>query len=86
MNKKLIRLTEQDLHRIVKESIKRVLKETSDYYDSNLDEGVYLSAGWLSDILEAIDKEERSVSMNGQQPQLRAEGMRMALEIINDHI
>ena len=27
MNKKLIRLTEQDLHRIVKESVKRVLKE-----------------------------------------------------------
>jgi hypothetical protein len=51
-----------------------------------LDEGVYLSVGWLSDILEGIDKEERSVSMNGQQPQLRAEGMRMALEIIKDHI
>lgn len=34
--KKIIRLTEQDLHRIVKESIKRVLKETSVYpsYDS----------------------------------------------------
>ena len=30
MNKKRIRLTEQDLHRIVKESVKRVLKETSD--------------------------------------------------------
>ena len=28
MNKKLIRLTEQDLHRIVKESVGRVLKET----------------------------------------------------------
>ena len=27
MNKKLIKLTEQDLHRIVKESVKRVLKE-----------------------------------------------------------
>ena len=29
MNKKLIRLTEQDLHRIVKESVNRVLKEDS---------------------------------------------------------
>ena len=28
MNKKLIRLTEQDLHRIVKESVKKVLKES----------------------------------------------------------
>ena len=27
MNKKLIRLTESDIHRIVKESVKRVLKE-----------------------------------------------------------
>ena len=27
MNKKLIRLTESDFHRIVKESVKRVLKE-----------------------------------------------------------
>ena len=29
MNKKLIRLTEGDLHRIVKESINRVLKEAA---------------------------------------------------------
>ena len=86
MNKRLIKLTEQDLHKIVKESVHKILKETSEYYDSNLDEGVYLTAGWLSDMLEAIDKEERGVSMNGQQPQLRAEGMRMALEIIKDHI
>ena len=27
MNKKMIRLTESDLHRIVKESVKRVLRE-----------------------------------------------------------
>ena len=84
--KKIVRITESDLHNIIKESIGKILKETSDDYDSNLDEGVYLSAGWLSDILEGIDKEERSVSLNGQQPQLRTEGMRMALEIIKDHI
>ena len=84
--KKIVRLTESDLNNIVKESIGKILKETSGDYDSNLDEGVYLSAGWLSDILEGIDKEERSVSLNGQQPQLRTEGMRMALEIIKDHI
>lgn len=29
MNKKLIRLTESDLHRIVKESVKKVLMESS---------------------------------------------------------
>ena len=32
MNKKLIRLTESDLHRIVKESVNKVMKESS--YDS----------------------------------------------------
>ena len=30
MNKKLIRLTESDIHRIVKESVNRVLKEEND--------------------------------------------------------
>ena len=34
MNKKLIRLTESDLHRIVKESVSRILKE-QDNYDWN---------------------------------------------------
>ena len=29
MNKKLIRLTESDLHRIVKESVNRILKEST---------------------------------------------------------
>ena len=35
MNKKLIRLTENDLHRIVKESVNRVIKEDweSDFFD-----------------------------------------------------
>lgn len=31
MNKKLIRLTEQDLHKIVKESVKRILRESDGY-------------------------------------------------------
>lgn len=30
MNKKIIRLTESDLHRIIKESVKRVLNEVGD--------------------------------------------------------
>ena len=35
MNKKLIRLTEQDLHKIVKESVNRVLNETMIDRDGN---------------------------------------------------
>ena len=43
MNKKLIRLTESDLHRIVKESVKKVLTETynSDLYHFTNLEGLY---------------------------------------------
>lgn len=33
MNKKLIRLTESDLHKIVKESVKRILRESINDYD-----------------------------------------------------
>ena len=36
MNKKLIRLTESDLHRIVKQSVNRVLKESSYDYMNTL--------------------------------------------------
>ena len=37
MNKKLIRLTEQDLHRIVKESARNILKEWGESQDPNQD-------------------------------------------------
>lgn len=40
MNKKLIRLTEGDLHKIVKESVKKILKETN---------GHLLSVGSIED-------------------------------------
>jgi len=33
MNKKLIRLTEQDLHKIVKESVNRILNECDELAD-----------------------------------------------------
>jgi len=33
MNKKIIRLTEQDLHRIINESVNRILNESSDIDD-----------------------------------------------------
>lgn len=42
MNKKLIRLTESDLHRIVKESVKKVLKEGAIRRNRMLKEGGHL--------------------------------------------
>lgn len=54
MNKKLIRLTESDLHRIVKESVNRILKEAKyDYenqaYDEKYDgENTYLQVSMMS--------------------------------------
>ena len=56
MNKKLIRLTEQDLHRIVKESVNRVLRESA--YDMNSLEykQMYDSGGW-NDEDDYMDKE-----------------------------
>ena len=44
MNKKLIRLTESDLHKIVKESVNRVLNE-------------WEYAGWVNDIGDDYDDE-----------------------------
>ena len=35
MNKKLIRLTESDLHRIVKESVQNILKEAEKYHNAS---------------------------------------------------
>ena len=48
MNKKLIRLTESDLHRIVKESVNRILKENDEnyYYDDAI-EALQMSDGFL---------------------------------------
>lgn len=37
MNKRLIRLTESDLHRIVKESVNRILRENADYAEVRSD-------------------------------------------------
>lgn len=51
-----------------------------------LNEGVFLTEGWLEDLLEAIEREESKVSMNSNDPKIRAEGMRMALEEIKNHI
>lgn len=50
MNKKLIRLTESDLHKIVKESVKRVLNE--DETNEVEDTIVYLSKEFTEKVLE----------------------------------
>jgi hypothetical protein len=59
MNKKLIRLTESDLHRIVKESVNRILKETySDIYGDgkNYSKTMYDNACYFSDTPEEFDE------------------------------
>ena len=57
MNKKLIRLTESDLHRIVRESVKRILKEsnvgTHDYNNLPLKDGGFDSYAYEYD--DALD-------------------------------
>jgi hypothetical protein len=58
MNKKLIRLTESDLHRIVKESVNRVLKE-----DFNHDQYVQLVQGAYDKVAEATDLIREASSM-----------------------
>lgn len=54
MNKTLIRLTEQDIHRIVKESVNRVLKEAE-------------SGGWVVDSSEAEEAYELAVRKLGEE-------------------
>ena len=54
--------------------------------EEKLNDGVFLTAGWLEDFLSEIDKQESTISMNGNWPQERAIGMRIALDIIKNHI
>ena len=63
MNKKLIRLTESDLHKIVKESVDRILKESYDivepycfetdreeqWYQVGYNQGLDYAIEWLKD-------------------------------------
>lgn len=76
MNKKLIRLTESDLHRIIKESVQRILKENDGSYRGvyiqglGLPEKIVMSKvdaciekGWpLDDIQRAIDDWARTLN------------------------
>ena len=71
MNKKLIRLTESDIHRIVKESVSRILKEAySDIYGDGLGidypKNMYDNAYFLSNTPEEFDErmKERQIYLN----------------------
>ena len=73
MNKKLIRLTESDIHRIVKESVNRILKEAySDIYGDgfgiNYPKNMYDNAYFFSNTPEEFDErmKERQEYLNGQ--------------------
>ena len=70
MNKKLIRLTESDLHRIVRESVNNVLNEvtyTTDYLNGipNTDEDLctlifgrtFKAVGELNELIQEIDQQ-----------------------------
>jgi len=55
MNKKLIRLTEGDLHRIVKESVNKAINEEEVY--SGFNGGVHnYEKDYLDDLYEAMDR------------------------------
>ena len=43
--KKIFRLTEGDLHRIIKNSVKRIIRESDEYYDFYSDEDNYGNQG-----------------------------------------
>lgn len=62
MNKKLIRLTESDLHKIVKESVNRVLREDK-YWNPEyeFDREIFDRDTGDNERLEAIDKKKRRV-------------------------
>lgn len=62
MNKKLIRLTESDLHKIVKESVKRVLNE--DETNEVEDAIVYLSKEFTEKVLEVKWGNDNSTNDN----------------------
>ena len=54
MNNKLIRITEQDLHKIVNESVKRIIKEAED-------------GGWVVDSSEAQEAYNLAVQEMGEE-------------------
>ena len=56
MNKKLIRLTESDLHKIVKESVNKVLKENTNDFDLNkVSNAIEITYNFIDSKLKGID-------------------------------
>lgn len=53
-NKKTIRLTETDLHNIIKESVKKVLKEGENNYDPDYEELIKREMHNLWDLSEKV--------------------------------
>ena len=77
--KKIIRLTESDLHRIVKESVSRVLKEAKNWTDPDIYDGnlhtftvdVYTkSDGKFGYAVEAASEEEIDMALRNRFPDL----------------
>lgn len=58
MKKKLVRLTEGDLHRIIKESVNKILREFNSYEDE-MDLNVY------NKMLKKYDLDDMSMPFNG---------------------
>ena len=66
--KRKIRLTERDLHRIVKESVKRVIREANDHWaeaEDNYLMGERLPRGWEK--IEREDDEPIYTDMDGNE-------------------
>lgn len=54
--------------------------------EERINNGCYLSEGWLEDLYKAIEKKERETHMGDNYPYYEAKGMRLALEEIMNHI
>lgn len=59
MNKKLIRLTESDLHRIVNESVKRIVKES---HNNEILDALYALQIALNDVLESCSSKTSRIN------------------------
>ena len=65
MNKKLIRLNESDLHRIVRESVSRIIKEENDDFSNvNVPYGKYKDEDYPMENLSSSDRKIYSWCLN----------------------
>ena len=71
MNKKLIRLTEGDLHKIVKESVNRVLKENTYNNEYEVDFTFFISLGYdKTEYKESISKKDNLLDLLDTMPEI----------------